>query len=233
MATAAQITANQANAQRSTGPRTPEGKARAARNAVRHGLTARHLVVRDDEREDLAQLQAELTAELDPSGPTETIVFEELLHAAWNLRRFRRIEAELSTGSATDFAPDGVNTAALDRLTRYQARAQRSYYRAVAELRTLQTNRALRGVKLVPEADAEIPAITDINDLTKQTRSEVIAEGIKLAMKITEFEATNYARERRLAGHDTAGPNPHDASAKLCAHLAAFPDSARLDLAAL
>ena len=72
------------------------------------------LVFRDDEREDLAQLQAELTAELDPSGPTETLVFAELLHAAWNLRLFRRIEAELSTGSPADFASDGVNTAALD-----------------------------------------------------------------------------------------------------------------------
>jgi hypothetical protein len=88
-------------------------------------------------------------------------------------------------------------------------------------------------VKLVPEVEAEIPAITDINDLTKQTRSEVIAEGIKLAMNITNFEATNYDRERHLAGRDAAGPNPHDASAKLCAHLAAFPGSARLQLTAL
>jgi hypothetical protein len=120
MATAAQITANQANAHRSTGPRTPEGKARVARNAVRNGLTARHLVVREDEREDLAQLQADLTAELNPSGPPKPSFFEELLHAAWNLRPFRRIEAELSTGSAADFASDGVNTATIDRLTRSQ-----------------------------------------------------------------------------------------------------------------
>src|SRR5579862_8004792 len=40
MATAAQIAANRANARRSTGPRTPEGKAASSRNALTHGATA-------------------------------------------------------------------------------------------------------------------------------------------------------------------------------------------------
>jgi hypothetical protein len=197
MATAAQLSANQANAQNSTGPRTPEGKARVSQNAVTHGLTATRLVVRDDEVEDLAALQASLTVELDPHGPTETIVFDELLHAAWNLRRFRRIEAELSTGDAADF--NGPNAAALDRLTRYQTRAQRAYYRAVAELRILQTNRALRGVKLDPAREAEVPAITDINHLAKQTRSEVTAEALKLAFQMTDYDTATFFHSRRAA----------------------------------
>src|SRR5207245_743754 len=91
MASAAQLTANQANARRSTGPVTSEGKARVSQNALRHGLTARHLVIRPDEQEDFDQLQSELLAELDPQGATEALTFHELLHAAWNLRRFRRI----------------------------------------------------------------------------------------------------------------------------------------------
>src|SRR6185312_7446603 len=95
MASPAQHIANQANAQHSTGPRTPEGKARVAQNAVRHGLTAKHLVIRPDDQPEFDQFQADLIAELDPQGAVEALTFHELLHAAWNLQRFRRIEAEL------------------------------------------------------------------------------------------------------------------------------------------
>ena len=196
MASPAQHIANQANAQHSTGPRTPEGKARVAQNAVRHGLTAKHLVIRPDDQAEFDQFQSELAAELDPQGAIETLTFHELLHAAWNLQRFRRIEAELSTGDASDFcAPE--NAAATDRLTRYQARAQRAYYRALQELRTLQTNRALRAEKLEDPEDANVPVITDINELTKQTRSEVAAEALKQALQLVDLETAMYVRDVR------------------------------------
>jgi len=188
MATAAQISANQANAQLSTGPRSPEGKSRVAQNAVRHGLTAKHLVIRPDEQEEFAALQESLLAELDPQGAVELLTFHELLHAAWNLARFRRLEAEFSTGSPDDFLDPGT-TAVLDRLSRYQSRAQRAYYKALSELRVLQTNRALRAVKLTEEEAAEVPAITDINELTKQTQSEVTAKAIDMAVKLIDYRA--------------------------------------------
>ena len=44
MATAAQIEANRRNAQKSTGPKTDEGKDRVRRNAVKHGMTARTIM---------------------------------------------------------------------------------------------------------------------------------------------------------------------------------------------
>ena len=44
MATAAQIEANLLNAQKSTGPRTDEGKARARLNALKHGMSARTFI---------------------------------------------------------------------------------------------------------------------------------------------------------------------------------------------
>ena len=196
MASPAQHIANQANAQHSTGPRTPEGKARVAQNAVRHGLTAKHLVIRPDDQAEFDQFQADLAAELDPQGAVEALTFHELLHAAWNLQRFRRIEAELSTGDAADFF-EAPNAAALDRLSRYQARTQRAYYKALAELRTLQTNRALRVQKLEDPADPEVPVITDINNLTKQTHSEVIDEALKQAVRLCDLE-TGLLMQRAL-----------------------------------
>ena len=45
MTTEAQTEANRANAQKSTGPRTPEGKAKVAQNALKHGLLAKQAVV--------------------------------------------------------------------------------------------------------------------------------------------------------------------------------------------
>jgi hypothetical protein len=188
MSSPAQFTANQTNAQSSTGPRTPEGKARVSQNALRHGLTARHLVIRPDEHEEFATLQDALLTELDPQGAVETITFHELLHAAWNLHRFRRIEAECSAGSPADFAEPSTTTV-LDRITRYQSRAQRAYYKALQELRTLQTNRALRAVKLDEEDESAVPTITDISELTKQTHSEVTAEAMKQAINIVDYQA--------------------------------------------
>jgi hypothetical protein len=205
MATPAQITANQANSQLSTGPRTEQGKARVAQNAVRHGLTSQHLVVREDEREVFETFRKDLQSELDPQGAIEHATFEELLHAAWNLKRFRRLESETSLGTLDDFT-DPQTTGVLDRLSRYQSRAQRAYYKALAELRTLQTNRALRTIKLAEEVEPEIPAITDINQLTKQTHSEVTAEALKLAVDMIDLESKAFLRDARHARENGTTP---------------------------
>ena len=191
MASPAQVAANQINAQSSTGPRTPEGKARVSQNALRHGLTATRLVIRPEEQEKFDVFQSSLLTELSPVGAIETVTFHALIHAAWNLERFRRIEAECSTGTADDFT-NPVTTKVLDRLSRYQSRTERAYYRALQELRVLQTNRALRDLKLNEEEATQVPAITDINNLTKQSHSEVTSEALTLALKMTNFEVGTY-----------------------------------------
>ena len=191
MASPSQLAANLINAQSSTGPRTPEGKARVSQNALRHGLTATHLVILSDEQQEFDAFQNSLIDELAPEGAIETVTFHEILHAAWNLQRFRRIEAEFSIGTADDFT-DPETCKVLDRLSRYQSRNERAYYRALKELRILQTNRALRDVKLNEEYAQQVPAITDINHLTKQTHSEVTSEALTLALKMTNFEVGTY-----------------------------------------
>ena len=138
----------------------------------------------------------------------------ELLHAAWSLQRFRRLESEASLGTLDDFT-DPQTTAVLDRLSRYQSRAQRAYYKALSELRILQTNRALRAVKLAEEIEPEVPAITDINHLTKQTHSEVTAEALKIAIDMLECESRAFLRAPRptVGGPRVAARVPSDAPA--------------------
>src|SRR6266852_72025 len=54
----ARLEANAANAQHSTGPRTPEGQARSSQNARTHGLTARDVLIAPDERDEFMQSSA-------------------------------------------------------------------------------------------------------------------------------------------------------------------------------
>ena len=53
MTSAAQMDANRSNAQKSTGPRTPEGKETASQNALKHGLFAREGAIRGEDEDDL------------------------------------------------------------------------------------------------------------------------------------------------------------------------------------
>jgi hypothetical protein len=192
----AKALANAANAQLSTGPTTPEGKSRSSQNALRHGLTARHLIVREDQRQQFDELHNALLEEIDPQGAMENFTFHQLVHAAWNLERFRALEADLMVNGLDPILDDSA-AKTLDRLQRYAARAERSYYRALKELRTLQTDRALRDVKLDEELAEACPALVSINDLTKQTHSEVEAEAIRIANDLLGYEANTFYRQAR------------------------------------
>ncbi|MBN2315374.1 MAG: hypothetical protein JXM79_15705 [Sedimentisphaerales bacterium] len=72
MATQAQIPANRRNAQKSTGPKTAEGKATAAKNATQHGLFARYDVVISEDQANYDALRESLLDELAPEGRSTT-----------------------------------------------------------------------------------------------------------------------------------------------------------------
>ncbi len=148
MAAAAQQSANAANAKKSTGPRTRAGKAASARNATTHGLTARELVIQPSDRQVYEILVAAHRADLKPSGALQETIFGQLISAAWNLRRVRTLQAELFDGAVDPLANPELD-ARCDRLARYEQRFERALYRAVAELRRLQTDVA--AVQLVVE----------------------------------------------------------------------------------
>ena len=95
MATEAQVVANRLNAQKSTGPRTAEGKAVVAQNAVRHGLRAEQVVIRGEDPGEFEFYRQQMLGELSPAGAVESMLAERVVHLAWRLRRAERIQAEV------------------------------------------------------------------------------------------------------------------------------------------
>jgi hypothetical protein len=88
--------ASRKNGAKSRGPKTQEGKARAARNALRHGLRAqKYLVLPEEDAAEFAALEAALLAELAPVGALQTVLARRVAVAAWRLARADRLEVEL------------------------------------------------------------------------------------------------------------------------------------------
>ena len=92
MASVAQVQANRFNAQKSTGPRTPEGKTKVAQNAVTHGLLARAAVLQGEDWEEYTCYHEKMLEELYPDGLQETEVAERIVSLSWRLRRAGRYQ---------------------------------------------------------------------------------------------------------------------------------------------
>ncbi|HET8549550.1 MAG TPA: hypothetical protein VFL57_16170 [Bryobacteraceae bacterium] len=92
MATAAQITANQQNAQRSTGPRTEAGKQTVSRNALAHGLAAKKFFVSEADKAVFAEFREALAEHYQPATDHERALVGEFVEAQWRLRNARTME---------------------------------------------------------------------------------------------------------------------------------------------
>jgi len=87
MATPSQIEANQRNAQKSTGPRTAEGKDRSRFNAVKHGMTARNDVLPGEDSEAFAARVDAWIGDLRPRSGVECYLAERAARVSWQLDR--------------------------------------------------------------------------------------------------------------------------------------------------
>ena len=163
MATAAQITANQANAQLSSGPKTEEGKATCSQNAVRHALTARGLIVLPGLEDAFTALEEQFRLNLQPTGQLEETIFKVILESAWNLERCRRAQAQLyaqSEDPAVDPLLDDAIEAKYGRIQKYARQYQNGMFRAMRELGRIQTEMQFRNkVHPLTSAEASDPAL--------------------------------------------------------------------------
>jgi hypothetical protein len=151
-----QIEANRRDAQLSTGPRTPEGRATGRLNALKHGLTAHQIVLFDETPEDFEAFFSEIIAALKPGDPVETQLGERIAVCAWRLRRSYRIEAAMfenvrrgwTNGTPTMtariehlFVRVTAHEDHLAKLNRYEISLERSLQRALFALEHRQMRR--------------------------------------------------------------------------------------------
>ncbi len=154
-----QLESNRANAQRSTGPRTPDGKKRSSLNATRHGLTGQVVVLPQEDMQAYQTHCQEFFAEWLPQGPTERHLIQTLADSQWRLHRALARDRAMFAMGHEQFG-DQVHTAhpqvhalftsavveiergkELDRLSRYASRIQRDYHRTLKEIQSLQQQR--------------------------------------------------------------------------------------------
>ncbi len=175
-ATEAQILANRRNAALSTGPKTPEGKEQSRRNALKHGMTGDGVVLAEADAAEVDRRAAAFARETDASGEIGLALAR---NAALNsvrmeraadrqtaalAERVRRVEAEF-------VAPEGASAEEADMLRseaariamfdpskeaglarKYEAAAERGFFRAIKELRQLQRS---TDVSAIAKAQAE------------------------------------------------------------------------------
>lgn len=156
MATQAQFLANAANAQLSTGPRTPEGKARSARNAATHGLASAVLAIDPADQPAFLALEAALVAECKPAGALEMDAVRQIRDAVWRLRRVRQTILSYARFHDADPLVHTDTEAAMRQLSRYRASAEMLLYRAVNTLRDLQTTRLGRALHLAASEQSTV-----------------------------------------------------------------------------
>ncbi len=163
MTTEAQVAANRLNAQKSTGPRTAEGTAAVAQNAVTHGLRAQAVVLPGENGDEYARYRGRMTEQLQPADVQEIELAERIVGLSWRLRRagryhdavfealYDRQVGEMAAAASeagepdmsdrvlgqmllADFSGDRV----LERVQLYERRIESSLSRAWADWRELR-----------------------------------------------------------------------------------------------
>jgi hypothetical protein len=160
----ARAEASRRNGAKSRGPKTPEGKARSAQNALKHGLCADNYLVSAEEEQDYEALEAALVGELAPQGVLQALLVTRIVRATWRLERADRIEAELlafrmrgEDDLGLALTRDCNSARAFDTLQRYRGGAQAELFRALRTLKALQAE--ARATEATSSAQPDKPEI--------------------------------------------------------------------------
>ena len=198
----------------STGPRTPEGKAKSSQNARKHGLATESIPV--ELRPVFNDLRNELRTQCQPDGPLEEIFFDKLVTARWNMLRALDLENELyilTDGQDPMGHPATQKDAEL--YNRYYIRFEGSFNRAYKQLKDSQTNRICQLIEADPDAPrphlplADVIKIQRFAKRTPQPGTNPVTEprpqgtGGQESEDILKYYSADEAEEIRAAAETT------------------------------
>ena len=139
-----QIVTNQQNALKSTGPQTIEGKAIVAKNAIKHGLFSKVVVVCEDERELFMEFLNSVFEYFAPSNPLESALVERVIANTWRLRRVAEIETLILTRESMksifrqSLMVQAQSNQNMATLSRYEQNLEKSLFRSLQALEKLK-----------------------------------------------------------------------------------------------
>jgi hypothetical protein len=156
-----QAEANRQNAQKSTGPRSPAGKAVVALNGTKHGLLSRESLIKGESEVELVDFGKRLRAKLAPVGELELLLADRVVSTAWRLRRLVAVETKLfNRERSVDCVFNNYGREIMGVLSRYEVTLERSLYKALHELQRLQATRDGQAVPLPEAVDVDISIST-------------------------------------------------------------------------
>jgi len=151
------------NGAKAAGTKSPEGIVRSSQNSLKHGITAKAVVLPNESQEEFDQLRFDYIQRFQPQDTVEMDLVEEMVVARWRLRRLAgmqtaafRLQLEYAEPEIkkryTDIDDDSRNVIAVGGLAnmhanrsslllRYETTNGRAYDRAMKDLERLQKNR--------------------------------------------------------------------------------------------
>ena len=126
-----------------TGPKTPQGKARSSRNAMRFGIHSPAPLIPGESAEEWEEHRAGMLASVERANYLEMFLAERMVVASWSLKKrvtaYEVAEFTRANKGSPVFRLPPANE--LDNIQRYEARLTRQFYQAKHELEVLQKQR--------------------------------------------------------------------------------------------
>ncbi len=186
MSTPAQTSANQANAQHSSGPKSDTGKAASAGNNRKYALAGAFFLLPDEDEADFLKLVSDLTEEHQPSTRTELILVEKMAQHYWTSQRAQWLQKPIfENGNAAQ---------SFSLFLRYQTTHDRAFHKCLDQLVKLRAERRKEQIgfesqKRQQAAQQAIEATKQADETRRQEVHEAKVRLINSKAALTELDA--------------------------------------------